>query len=103
MKLGTLTLVFPSNDNYGAFLQGYGLVTAINEMKGHSAVCLPLYELEPKASPLRYIWNEARKHYGSTIRNVPIRYLKRFCYVGREFIRFLRHFSEHPKDVRALR
>lgn len=32
--IGTLSMIYPANDNYGAYLQGYALCRAINGLEG---------------------------------------------------------------------
>ncbi len=85
MKVGTLTLVYPDNQNYGAFLQGYALCRALNRLEGVSAICLPFYALDTKAEGRkRDYWQEATNRYRTAGYSGLAIYIKVLGYVLRE-------------------
>ena len=106
MKIGSLTLVFPSNDNYGAYLQGYALCKAIDQIDGFSATCLPYLGLAPvdENRPVGY-WQEACRRYNEqTCGSVWVRQVKRCCHVVRQVLRLRKRLGKRSNTTsRKLR
>ncbi len=90
MRIGTLTLVYPENDNYGAYLQGYALCRAINRIEGFNATCLLYSPNLPADASTRQLWKWSDLRYASTRYNPLIRTVKRIGFMLRSFFRFLR-------------
>ena len=107
MKIGSLTLVFPSNDNYGAYLQGYALCKAIDQIEGFSATCLPYYGLAHIGeTSVKYSWQEACCRYGDKkYSNAFVRTFKRCCHVIRELLRLRKRIGSRQSNsnIRQLR